>query len=88
MRVGMDADGGQLQLRGQGPAIERLDVHQLVLEAVLAGGNLLLGQGIEHEGIVRVGAVTDADRQAGIVHFLGLPRLVGHASKEKLLDAD
>ena len=40
MGVGVDADGGQFQLAGQGPAVERLDVLQLVREAVLARGIL------------------------------------------------
>ena len=43
--------------------VERLDVLELVDEPQAAGVELVVGQGIEHEGIVRVGAVSDPDRR-------------------------
>ena len=66
----MEADGGELQLPSQRPAIERLDVGQLMLEAVLARVDFVAGQGVEHEGVVGVGAVADADQLPGYVHGL------------------
>src|SRR5262249_50912690 len=49
------------QLAAQRPAIQRLDVLQLVAEAELARVNLVVGQGVEHEGVVGVWAVADGD---------------------------
>ena len=72
MGVGVQADGRQFQLAAEGPAVERLDIDQLVLEAVAAGVDLALGQGVEHEGVVGVGAMAHADEEAVVVH--GRPR--------------
>ena len=63
--VGVDADRGQLQLALERAAVERLDVDQLVRELVVAGVDLVVRQGVEHEGVVRVGAVADADQLLG-----------------------
>ena len=60
----MNAEGRQLQLAVNGPAVERFDVDQLVLEAVRSGVDFALRQGIEHERVVGIGAMADAD-QAG-----------------------
>ena len=46
----------------QGALVERLDVGELVYVAQLAGVDLALGEGVEHEGVVRIGAVGDVDR--------------------------
>ena len=45
----------------QRPAVERLDVLQFVDEPQVAGGDLVVRQGVEHERVVRVRAVADAD---------------------------
>ena len=57
----MQADGGQLQLAGEGAAVERFDIDQLVDELVRAGVDLAVGQRVEHERVVGIGAVADAD---------------------------
>ena len=46
----------------RGPAIERLDVLQFVAKAQVAGVHLVVGQGVEHEGVVGIGAVADANQ--------------------------
>ena len=61
----MDADGGHFQFAAQGPAVERLDVLQLVAETQIAGVELVVGQGVEHEGVVGIGAVADGDESLG-----------------------
>ena len=66
MGVGVKADGGQFQFAGEGPAVERFDIDQLVDEAIRPGVDLARGQGVEHEGIVGVGAVADADQLSRI----------------------
>ena len=43
------------------PAIERLDVLQFVREVQIAGVDLVVGQGVEHERVVGIGAVADVD---------------------------
>ena len=42
-----------------------LDVDELVLEAELGSVELVLGQGVEHEGVVGVGAVADPNGARG-----------------------
>ena len=59
--VSVDAQRGEFQLGLERPAVERFDVDQLVGEIVAAGLDLVLGQGVKHEGIVRIGAMADAD---------------------------
>ena len=49
----------------QRPAIECLDVLQLVPENQVAGVDLVVGQGIEHEGIVGIGTMADSDQFFG-----------------------
>jgi hypothetical protein len=60
--VGVDADGGDLKLAVEGAAVERLDVLQLVAKVAVPGVELVVGQGVEHEGVVGVRAVADADQ--------------------------
>jgi len=62
----MNADGGHFKLALQRPAIERLDVLQFVDEFQVAGIDLTVGESVKHEGIIRIGAVTDADDLAGV----------------------
>ena len=57
----MDADGRHFQLALEGPAVERLDVLQFVAKLQVAGVELVVGQGVEHEGIVGIGTVADGD---------------------------
>ena len=59
--VGVDRDGRDVQLAAHGPLVERLDVLENVLEAVLAGFDLVVGECPEHEGVVGIGTV--AQRQ-------------------------
>jgi hypothetical protein len=59
--VGVDAEGGELELAGEGAAVERFDVHQLVRELVPARVEAVVREGVEHERVVGVGAVPDAD---------------------------
>src|SRR5205809_6183991 len=64
--VGMEADGGDVELAARGPFVERLDVLQNVLETVAARRNQSLCQAIKHEGIVRIGRM--AQRQSALRH--------------------
>ena len=57
----VQADGGDLQLALECATIERLDVLQLVAEGQVARVDLVMGQGVEHEGIVGVRAVADCN---------------------------
>ena len=88
MRIGMDADGGDFQLAAQGPAIERLDVLQFVLEEQVAGVDLVVGQSMKHEGIIGIGAVADGDESLrhgpigwGIV--IGPPNAAARAARNR-----
>ena len=64
----MDADGRQLQFAGESPAIERFDIDQLVAEFEIAGVDLAVGQGVEHERVVRIGTMADANELLGCGH--------------------
>ena len=59
--VGVDADGGHFEFAAQRSAVERLDVLQLVLERETARVDLVVGQGMEHEGVVGIGTVADGN---------------------------
>ena len=48
------------------PAVERLDVDQLVRELVAPRVDAVVRQGVEHERVVGVGAVADADELFGL----------------------
>ena len=61
VRVGVEADGRNLQFAAQRPAVERFNVLQFVTELKVAGVELVVGEGVEHEGVVGVGTVTDRD---------------------------
>jgi len=60
--VGVERDRGDLQLAGEGAAVQRLDVGQLVHVATVAGVDLALRHRPEHEGVIGIGAVRDADQ--------------------------
>ena len=59
--VGVNRDGRDLELRAGAPLVQRLDVGQLVDVAQVAGVDLALGERVEHERVVGIGAVGDAD---------------------------
>src|SRR5262249_29476380 len=59
---GVDADGGDLEFAAEGAAVERLDVLQFVAGLQGAGVELVVGEGVENEGVVGVGAVADGDQ--------------------------
>src|SRR3989304_157323 len=77
-RVGVEADGGELQLGAERAAIERLDIDQFVGQLVVARVNLALGQRVKNEGIIRVRAVADADQLPGGGHAVSLDRRTAH----------
>jgi len=60
--VGMEADGGNV-VEGlvDGAVVEGLDVGEGMGELVAGDSDLVGGEAVEHEGVVRVGAVGDAD---------------------------
>src|SRR5262245_62464426 len=58
----MNTDGRDLQLSGQGPPIERLDILELVNEAEPACIDSIMRERIEHECIVGIRAVPHANR--------------------------
>ena len=59
--IGVKAEGGQFQFAGHGAAVERLDIDHLVPEPIAARIDLVPRQGVEHEGVVGIGAVPDTD---------------------------
>ena len=61
--IGVEADGGQLQLAGKRAAVECLDVDQLVAKRY-GRCRSCPGQGVEHEGVVGIGAMAHADELA------------------------
>ena len=62
VRVGVDGQRRDLEAALARPVVEGLDVAQHVLEAEAVGRDQLLGQRVEHEGVVGVGAVPEADQ--------------------------
>ena len=65
MRISVQAERGELQLAGEGAAVERFDIDQLVDELVGTGVDLAVGQAMEHERIVRIRAMADANELFG-----------------------
>jgi hypothetical protein len=59
VRVGVDGYGGDVQLAPGAALVERLDVLEDVLEFVAARIDLALRHRVEHEGIVRIGGVSE-----------------------------
>ena len=66
----MNAYRGHFQFAAQGTPIKLLDVLQLVVKLQIAGVELVVGQGVEHERVVGIGAVTDAYRLGHCAHRL------------------
>lgn len=52
--VGMDADGGDVQLALRGPLVKRLNILQDVFELKAVSWNQLFGQPVKHECVVRI----------------------------------
>ena len=69
LRIYGGGDGGDLQIPPLGPDVEGLDLLQNVLDAIALHGDNLLGEGIKHEGVVGVGAVTDTKDLHGDAPF-------------------
>jgi hypothetical protein len=55
----MQTQRSQFQLASKRPTVERFDVSQLMDKTIPAGGNLVMGERIEHERVVRVGTMAD-----------------------------
>ena len=83
IRVSVQADGGQLQLAREGPLVQRLDILQLVREAIRPGVDLVVRQGVKHERVVGIGAVADADQSffGHSVSLIVFPKLRNRCSQ-------
>jgi hypothetical protein len=68
----MNADGGQLQLTRECTAIERLDINQLVLKIEFTRVQFVFGQSVEHEGVVWIRAMSDANELFCSCHGISL----------------
>jgi hypothetical protein len=79
--VAVQANGRQFEFARECTAIERLDVDQLVRELKLAGVDLAVGKGVEHERVVGVGAVADANEVLRGAHGM-LETLRGRGDRE------
>ena len=64
-RVGVKRDRGHLEPAFERPLVQRLDVAEHVLELEAARVHRPVGQGPEHERVVGVGAVAEADQHKG-----------------------
>jgi len=59
--IGVDRDRGNLQLAAASPLVESLDVLKDVLEPVWAGVQQVLGKPVEHEGVIGVWGMAEAE---------------------------
>ena len=64
-RVRVEGDGGDGELSRHRAAVQRLDVGELVREREALGVDAPLGERVEHERVVGVGAVRDGDGLGG-----------------------
>ncbi len=72
---GVDADRRDLELSLQGTLVERFDVLELVDESKPAGVELVVREGIEHERVVGIRTVPDANcGHGGFAHRRGSRR--------------
>ena len=62
--VGRRGHRRDLELAGARAAVERFDVLEHVLDLDAAGLHLARGEGVEHEGVVGIRAVADANQHA------------------------
>ena len=60
--VGVDADGGDVQLTAGGALVQCLDVLENMLEAEALRGDEFLRQSVEHEGVVGIGRMAESER--------------------------
>ena len=65
MGVGVNRDRGDLELSCQRAPVEALDVFQDLDDSEPGGPDLPLGDRVVHEGVVRIGRMTDADGADG-----------------------
>ncbi len=70
----MQAQGRQFQFALERSLVERLDIDQLVPELVRRSVDLAASQGIEHEGIVSIRAVSYTDQYGALVHGRSLEK--------------
>jgi hypothetical protein len=63
--VGRRGDRRHLELAGARPPVQRFDVLEDVLDLDVARLHLPRGEGVEHEGVVGVRAMADADPRHG-----------------------
>src|SRR5262249_39115352 len=59
--VSMQAECRQFEFARKGPPVERFDIDKLMFKTVWSAVDLIFGESVEHEGIVRVRAVPDAN---------------------------
>ena len=59
--IGMQGDGGQVQLAFTRTLVEGFDVLQDVFVNQVSGVDLAFCQAIEHEGVIGIGAVSECD---------------------------
>ena len=59
--IGVEGNRGDLVPARARALVQGLDVHELVLDVEVARGHLPLGEAVEHEGVVAVGAVGQGD---------------------------
>lgn len=63
----MDGDGCDVELGAEGALVEGFDILEDVFERDIGGGDEAFGEGVEHEGVVGVGGVSECE-----VHRRGL----------------
>ena len=79
IRIGVNGDGGDFQFAGSGPLVQGLDVLQHVLELIRAAVQQVLGQAVEHEGVVRIRGMSEAEElfwhRGYSITWIGLHRI-------------
>src|SRR5581483_8222404 len=81
VRVCVKRDGADLVLPREGRAIQRLDVRENVLELESVRRNQAAGHAIEHEGVVGIRAVGDADFHRAHASSSGSDGAYGRATR-------
>ena len=73
--IGVRGDRGDREFAGDSAIVQALDVFEDMFHLVIADAHRALGEGAEHEGVVWIGAVPDAQdgrRGHGLVPFVGV----------------
>ena len=83
--VGVERDRGDLVFARHGLAVQGLDVGQDVADVEVAGRDLALGQAVEHERVVAVGAVGEGDLH--VVREMLSRRGPAHSRAERVTSA-